>query len=410
MAERGLDAVVVIADELENPIFRYVTKGAKMLWGAYIKQRAAAPVLLHHALERDEAMRTGYETICLDRWNILEILKQIPDRMEATVEQYRRIFSELGIRGRVGFYGSADSGYAFTFLNRLQAVVPGLEIVGEHPDTGLFTAARMTKEPDEIEHIRRAARGTIETVTETVAFLRGHAVRDSHLVKPDGEPLTIGEVKRFIRQTLLKHGLVEPDVTIFSIGRDAGVGHNSGEDTAHVELGKSIVYDIFPRDVTSGYYFDMTRTFCLGWAPPEVEQAHREVSDCLDAILAALKPGTWFGEYQRLACEFFEARGHPTLQTDPSTQVGYNHSLGHGIGLEVHEGPYLRNTPDTKGVLEPGMVFTLEPGLYYPERGFGVRLEDVIYLDENGTFHNLTPYPRDLIIPMTNHSWSSLDL
>lgn len=403
MSQRGLDAVVVMADELDNPVLSYLTNGAKMLAGAYIKKRGQAPVLLHSTLERDEAARAGIEMISLDRWNIREILKQIPDRLEAEIERSRRIFADLDIRGRVGVYGTGDRGYAFTFLTRLQATVPGLEIVGEHPDTSLFTVARMTKDPDEIAHIRRVARGTVETVADTVNFLRAHAVRDNRLVKAHGEPLLIGDVKRFIRQALLTHGLVEKETTIFSIGRDAGVGHNYGDEAAPVELGKSIVFDIFPRDPESGYFFDMTRTFCLGWAPPEVVQAHKDVSDCIDAVLAALKPGTWTGEYQRLACNFFEARGHPTLQTDPATQIGYNHSLGHGIGLEVHEGPRLSDTPDVQDTLEPGMVFTIEPGLYYPERGFGIRIEDVIYLDSAGVFHNLTDYPRDLIVPITNY-------
>jgi Xaa-Pro aminopeptidase len=76
------------------------------------------------------------------------------------------------------------------------------------------------------------------------------------------------------------------------------------------------------------------------------------------------------------------------------------HSLGHGVGLEVHEEPYFPTFGKWETRLQPGVVFTVEPGLYYPERGFGVRIEDTYYCDKDGEFHSLTPFPKDLVIPM----------
>ena len=74
------------------------------------------------------------------------------------------------------------------------------------------------------------------------------------------------------------------------------------------------------------------------------------------------------------------------------------HSLGHGVGLSVHEEPYFRDSPDNDQVILPGHVFTCEPGLYYPDRGFGVRLEDDLWVAPDGEVHNLTDYPKELVV------------
>ena len=77
---------------------------------------------------------------------------------------------------------------------------------------------------------------------------------------------------------------------------------------------------------------------------------------------------------------------------------GYVHSLGHGIGLNVHEKPTLSDMTGNDDVLIPGSIFTVEPGLYYPDKGFGMRIEDVYYVHEDGTVENLTVFPRDLVV------------
>jgi Xaa-Pro aminopeptidase len=142
----------------------------------------------------------------------------------------------------------------------------------------------------------------------------------------------------------------------------------------------------------------MTRTFCLGYAPPEVEAAYRDVADCVAHIVAAYEVGTEVRHYQRLTCEFFEARGHPTVASDSTTETGYVHSVGHGLGLAIHEDPFFSDSPTNVDVLQPGHVFSCEPGLYYPGRGYGIRIEDVIWIDEGGAVHNLTEFPKQLVV------------
>ena len=112
----------------------------------------------------------------------------------------------------------------------------------------------------------------------------------------------------------------------------------------------------------------------------------------------------YFYEFQKRTCELFDGMGHATIETDPATESGYVHSVGHGLGLQVHEMPWARKGNDHYNQLKPGIVFTIEPGLYYPERGLGVRLEDTVWITPEGEFEIFIDYPYDLIIPVNNYA------
>ena len=101
-----------------------------------------------------------------------------------------------------------------------------------------------------------------------------------------------------------------------------------------------------------------------------------------------------------MTCEMFAGKGHVTIAQDLTTREGYLHSIGHGLGLNIHEKPFSGLTAAPDDVLVPGVVFTIEPGLYYPERGMGVRIEDTIYLNQQGRFEIVAEYPYDLVIPI----------
>jgi Xaa-Pro aminopeptidase len=93
----------------------------------------------------------------------------------------------------------------------------------------------------------------------------------------------------------------------------------------------------------------------------------------------------------------FAEQGHQTIKGNPQTQEGYVHSLGHGVGLYIHEYPRMSSNAK-KDLLAPGSVVTIEPGLYYPERGMGVRLEDTVWVRPDGVMEILAEYPYDLVL------------
>ena len=154
--------------------------------------------------------------------------------------------------------------------------------------------------------------------------------------------------------------------------------------------------DVFPRRGGGGYFFDITRSFCISRAPAEAIELYRKVIEVQEKALALAAENVDGSDLQAEACDRFEKMGHPTQRSQPGTTEGYVHSLGHGIGLEVHEHPYLRlqDSPDESNRLRKGSVFTVEPGLYYPERGLGIRIEDVAYIDDTGRARVLAPFDK----------------
>jgi Xaa-Pro aminopeptidase len=235
---------------------------------------------------------------------------------------------------------------------------------------------------------------------DVAEFLVSHDVRDGVLVTRDGDALTVGEVKRRINLWLAIRGAENPEETIFAIGSDAGVPHSAGTSRDRIEVGKTIVFDLFPAEVGGGYFYDMTRTWCLGYASDEVQKVYEDVLEVYNKAYAAMKPNEPCREYQILTCKLFEEQGHPTIMSDPKTQKGYVHSLGHGIGLNVHEGPMFSHVETNEDKLLPGSVFTIEPGLYYPEQGCGVRIEDTAWLRQDGVVEILADFPKDLVLKM----------
>ncbi|HET9224005.1 MAG TPA: M24 family metallopeptidase [Roseiflexaceae bacterium] len=398
MAERNIDALVVEGPDgfdSANPDFNYFVK-SEHVNGVVIKKRGAAALLVHHPWERVQAEATGLELISSERWNRREIARDFPDRVEAAVELRRRMFRDLGVSGRVGFYGTVHSGRNYTLLTRLAQTMPDLEIVGEF-DKDILTTARLTKDAHEAEQMRRVGRKTCAVVQAVVDYLRSGRAQGGLLVTSEGRPITIGMVKRLINRELSAAGLEAPIGIIFSQGRDSALPHAEGDDAAPLRLGEALSLDLVPREI-NGYWHDMTRTFALGYASPELHQIYDQVQEILELVVANLKVGEPTRTYQEQVCAYFEERNHPTIRSVYPLEEGYIHDLGHGIGLEVHEQLLFSTQPGRDDVIAPGAVFTLEPGLYYADQGFGVRLEDVYYCRPEGDFECLTPFPKQLVI------------
>ena len=400
MAERTLDGFIVIGDSDGNAVMNYLTGGAHLEGAMVVKRRGDELTLLHGSMERDSVADSGLRLIDRDRmYNRYEMLKKHDgDQLAATVEYYSTVMADLGLRGRIGVYGRTDAGASYSLLNQLQSVDTGIELVGEY-GSSLFTEARETKDARELEQLVEAGRLTCQVIAEVQAFIQEHQTRNEVVVRRDGEPLTIGDVKAFMRSRYMAHGLIEDHDTIFSQGAEAAVPHNTGTPEQPLRLGQSIVFDIFPK-LQSGYYSDITRTWSLGYATDEVQKAWDECKEIFDIVMADLEPGRPCRDYQVMTLDYLEAKGHPTSRSHPGTHDGYVHSLGHGIGLDIHEGPALSHAAGNESTLKPGHAFSVEPGVYYVDRGFGIRVEDSVAFDADGSLILLTEYPYDLVIPM----------
>lgn len=401
MAERNFDALMVTGPSADNPVMYYLSNGAHVGDSTVlVKKRGETPTLIVSSMERDEAAKSGLRVIEWSKYDPLKILNEEKgDRLRAAVRDYEAIFADLGVHGAVALYGREEQGRTMALAYEFNHHRNGAHLVGEFAGT-IFEAAWTTKDSDEVQRIRAVGAKTMTVVANTAEFLSSHRAADGVLVKKDGSPLTVGDVKREIRRWELDLNLDDPEGAIFAIGRDAGVPHSRGEDRDPIALGKTIVYDIFPREAGAGYFFDFTRTWCMGFAPPQVEKVYRDVRDTFEAVMAEMKMNELCRSFQTRACDLFEERGHPTVRTDAKTTKGYIHGLGHGLGLSVHERPTFSDYEGNTATIAPGCVVTIEPGLYYPDDGgFGVRIEDCVWMNPRaGRFESLGDFPKDLVL------------
>jgi Xaa-Pro aminopeptidase len=279
--------------------------------------------------------------------------------------------------------------------------MPEIEFVGETRDDSLFMKAMETKDEAEVARIRKMGKITTQVVGRVAEYLTSREVRkDEVLLKENGSPLTIAEVKSKINLWLAELGAENPEGTIFAIGRDAGIPHSAGTPTDLLRLGQTIVFDIYPCEAGCGYFYDFTRTWTLGYATPTAQRLYDEVKAVYDKVTGNLDLNAPFKNYQRLVCEEYEKSGHPTPLNTPAPVEGYVHSLGHGVGLNIHERPWSGLTATNDNILKPGVVMTIEPGLYYPEKGLGVRIEDTLWVRPDGKMEVLADYPYDFVLKM----------
>jgi Xaa-Pro aminopeptidase len=355
-------------------------------------------VLICNAMEREEGAKSGYPVETYHSYRLIDLITEGGSGSEGHLRMMAEILKKHGVSGKVAFYGRATPGDGYHLISRLPGLVPGVEVISETGRT-LIDDACLTKDPAEVAALRDVAARTNAVMGEIVDFIKSHKAKDSVLVQADGSPLTVRDVKRYLRERLYNRDLENDGEPIFAVGRDAGIPHSHGEDSDPLALGKAIIFDLFPRALDTGYLHDMTRTFCIGYAPPEVEEAYEQVGHIFHDVMETLGPGVACADLQGKVCDFFKAHSHDNIRDNVQATTGYVHGLGHGVGFEIHEAPGMYSY--SKDILQPNQVITIEPGLYYPDRGFGVRIEDTILIDDKGEVHSLTPFPKDLVIPVS---------
>jgi Xaa-Pro aminopeptidase len=329
---------------------------------------------------RVEALGAALEVHAPEQFGMDELLAGGMRRWEADLEVHLRAVQKLGITSAV-----VPATFPLELAQHLAA--NGIEVTSARE---LFTERRRMKNEAELAGIRRAQRAAEAGMQAAVALLR-RAEADGEAVRLDGEALTCERIKADVEAAFSANDCSAEEF-IVSHGPQTAIGHEAG--SGPIAASEPIVLDLFPRDRASGCYADMTRTFVVGTVPEELREFHTLAREALDRALAAIRPGVTGEELNRLVCEFFDEHGQPTLLTkEPGTVLadGFFHSLGHGVGLEVHEAPGLGRS----GVaLVAGDVLAVEPGLYRSGYG-GVRLEDLVLVTEDGC-ENLTDFPYEL--------------
>ena len=389
LATAGCDALLVVATSSSDPDMAPFIDGARLGETFLIATREAAPQLGYLSpMEREEAEGTGLPILDPAKLHLREIEAGVDTRGEVWGLLLERAFSLLAIAPcRLAVGGRFFNGELYSALSHLERLGWRVQSANE-----ILRRLRRRKSRADLDEIRRAARATKDAFRRVAALLRRSSSRQGELWL-DGERLRIRRLRSTIAVCFADHEVREVEGNLVAAGEEGAVPHSGGSSDRVLRVGESLIVDLFPK---AKLFADCTRTFCVGQASTRLAAAHAAVLEALRTAHSHVRPGVRGWDLQRRICELLQARGHPTPISAPGTEAGYVHGLGHGVGYELHEVPHFRkNGSLDDGILREGDVLTLEPGLYYPNEGFAVRLEDLLYLGPNGS-ENLTDLPYDL--------------
>lgn len=262
-------------------------------------------------------------------------------------------------------------------------------------DDEAFYSRRRSKSPRELEGIRAAQRAAEKAIATAAAMLAGAEPDAGGNLRLDGGVLTAERVREGLRAVCAAEGAPAPPGVMVASVRD-GFGHEPGSGPC--PAGLPIQVDLFPCHEATACWADMTRTFVVGEPAPDhaelIAEQEQLVRAALEDARTAIRPGVTGRALYDVVCDRFEAAGYRTQRTGPGDDPseGFQFSLGHGVGLEVHEEPVLGLAGSQP--LVAGDVLALEPGLWDRRIG-GVRFEDLVLVTDDGA-ETLTDYPYAL--------------
>jgi Xaa-Pro aminopeptidase len=334
----------------------------------------------------EEAVLGRREDVIDELWNVhdLGVEELVADRdfphalMGAEIT--RRALDKLGVTAV-----SVPPTFRAAVADYLRA--KGIEVT---VDVEAWTARRRAKTPAELEGTERAQRAAETALLAAVRMIKEAEPMSGGRLRFEGEVLTCEWIREVMVTELLMQGATSDEI-IVQTGDQCLNGHDVG--VGPVLADQSLVIDCWPQDRRSGAFSDMTRTFAAGTPSKELRKLHADCKAALEIAFEALRPGR-SDAYEKVA-DHFHSLGYPTqLQHEGAGPLveGFSHSLGHGVGLEVHERPWIGRRADE---LVEGDVVAVEPGLYFRGIG-GVRLEDTVLVTESGVEHFTDPFPYDL--------------
>jgi Xaa-Pro aminopeptidase len=235
--------------------------------------------------------------------------------------------------------------------------------------------------------IGRALRITETGLKRAIEVLKASKAGAGKRLRWNGKTLTSEMLRAEIDSAILRAG-GNPTGTIVAGADQACDPHERGSGPLYAS--SLIILDVFPRDMRTGYFGDITRTVVRGRASDGQRKLWETVKAGQSLALKRIKAGVDGMKIHKAIQEFFTQRGYPT-EVRNGRQVGFFHGTGHGLGLEIHEYPRLQ-----KVTLKDRQVLTVEPGLYYPGLG-GVRHEDVVVVTKSG-HRMLSRFPKRLEI------------
>lgn len=258
---------------------------------------------------------------------------------------------------------------------------------------GLFFPDRAVKTKGEVEKQRRAQHLNEKGFARAFAILREAEIQSDNSLNWQGNPLTAELLQGEMNAELVRHGAADFNGgPIVGCGAQGADPHERGHGV--LKAHEFIIIDSFPTG-PEGYVGDLTRTVIKGEASDWHHKVYEAVKGAQQTALDMLRPGVNGADVHSAVEQYFIDHGFDTGLDEKGRNYGFFHGTGHSVGLEVHD-QHLRTLSRGAIDLKPGHITSVEPGLYYPDKG-GVRIEDIVAISEDG-HDNLTTLPKDLLL------------
>lgn len=384
LKEHGLKGMFLYSDSAKTANMYYMTGLLAIDPFIYLKKIDEDPMMIINQLEFARAQKEARvrDIRCTVDYDFMRIVKSAPDSRTGIMKFVAKVAKkELGVKTPV--YVPPNLPVAVADCLRQE----GLKI---KPTFNVIEKARETKEPDEIEAIQSVQKTVEKAANRVIGFIAKTDIGpDRRLVYREGgkkQVLTVGKLRSIFDYAFVDDGCVAEEETTIGVGPLGALGHYAGEPEDELKANEPVLLDIFPRSAKNRYVTDMARTIVKGRATRVAKRMFETVFQVRNAVLDATTAGTPGMQLQLLCYDMFEKAGYNTMRGGKQIAKGYRHSVGHGIGLEVHEGPSmgeLSNDP-----LKEHNVVTIEPSLCDPKIG-AVGIEDPVEITNKG-FRNLS--------------------
>lgn len=380
LAEKGADSMLFYSDSAKNVNMYYLTGFLAPDPFVFLKRSDGDPLLVVSTMELSRAKKESRvkDVRSFFDYNYVKIVKSAPNPKIGALKFVAALAKkELGTSDKVYVPPNMPVTVADALRSEKLKIEPMLDVVEK---------ARETKEPDELEAISSVQRAVEKATSTAISLIANSETRANGKLffkDEDGKKktLTAGRVRSVFDHVFADNGCVAEEETIVACGPGSADPHYAGRADDVFRANQPIVLDVFPKSARKRYVSDMTRTVVKGKASKTVKRMFEDVLEAKAAAMDAIKAGVLGSDMQKLCCKVLEKAGYETTWGGKQISRGYLHGLGHGVGLEVHEGPGMNEF--YKYPLEEHNVLSVEPGLYDPKIG-GVRIEDLVEVTKKG--------------------------
>jgi Xaa-Pro aminopeptidase len=380
LTEKNMEALVLYSESYKDANMFYLTKFLAPDPFIYIKKTDSKPIIIVSQMEYPRAKK---QSVVKDvrSYSDYDYKSTVKTTTEPQLRVLQFIVKVLEKELEKGTKISVPSNFPIIVADTLRK--EGLNIT---PLFGVVDKARETKSNHEIKNIQMIQEVNEKVTTEVIELIANSDVGKNKTLNFNGKPLTVRKIKTFFGKKFLENGILIEEDIIVACGKKSSDPHYVGEPGDRLKADQPIILDIYPRSIQKRYWTDMTRTIVKGKASYKLKQMFETVRMAKDVSFDALHAGAIASQVYNSCCTVIEKAGYEIAKSGKKVSSGMTHSLGHGVGLEIHENPRISEFSNFK--LRERNVIAIEPGIYDPKIG-GIRLEDIIKITKNG-MTNLT--------------------